>query len=152
MEPEITFDIIQNLSLLELVVFIGATARLTLMLLYDSFPFEELRIWWLRRFPSSETEFVGDQVDRTDGVFHVTGNPNVPLITPDGEVFYALKPGKLGELFECPWCMSMWAGLAVLAVWLALPWAAWPLMVIATASLVTGLLGRFRAPSPIGQK
>lgn len=141
-----------DLSAVELIVFVGASVRLTFMLLYDTFPFEWLRTFWLRRFPTADTEFVGDQVDRTDGVFHVAGLPNVPLVLVDREntVFYALTPRKLGELFECPWCMSMWAGAATWGAWWALPDVVWPLMVVGAASLVAGLLGRFRASVAIG--
>lgn len=119
------------------------------MLLYDDFPFAALRERWLSRWPSESTEFVGDKVSRTAGTWHVTGRPNVPLFAMDSDqgkdhVFYAIHPTKLGSLFECPWCMSMWAGAAVLgAVW-TLPAVAWPLVYIAAGSMVAGYLDDLR--------
>lgn len=136
-----------DMTALELVVYLLASARLTFMLLYDDFPFAPIRDWWLSRWPSDETEFVGDKVARTGGVWHVEGRPNVPLLHVAGDedpVFYALRPSKLGTLFECAWCMSMWAGGAVLAaVWL-LPAIAWPLAYVGAGSMVAGYLNDLR--------
>lgn len=48
------------------------------------------------------------------------------------------KPGSLGELWNCPWCMSVWWSLVMFAAWSFWPQYTLPVATVFAISFVAG--------------
>lgn len=112
-----------------------AAIRIVRLFQFDDFgPVQDLRRWWLNRWPGEATEFFDSEVegDETYGWRLIKSGRDAMLDhyedADDGTripKFVAIDPHPLGELYECPRCLSYWAALAAVLAWLWLPWPVW---------------------------
>lgn len=123
--------------ILALVVGVLAAIRIVGLLQTDDFgPVQDLRRWWLNRWPGKLTEFYDSEVtgDDTFGyTLRVSGRTAFidhyeeleGPITQQIPKFVAFESHPFGELYECPRCLGYWIALLVVLAFLWLPWFVW---------------------------
>lgn len=123
---------------LTLIVAVLASIRIVGLLQIDDFgPIQDLRRWWLNRWPGKLTEFYDSEVEGdpdTGWILKVSGIPAFidhyeELESEDGPVtipkYVAVDPHPLGQLYECPRCLGYWVSLLAVLGWFYVPFGVW---------------------------
>lgn len=110
-----------------------AVYRLTRLIVADTI-LDTPRAWLFRRWPGTETIFLGSEVDIGDGA-HWIVDTNRQLVAVNDDEFIALQPSWFGRWLECAWCVSVWVAPVVVAARLWLPGWEWISLALAYAAV-----------------
>lgn len=102
-------------DILTFIVAILATFRVTSLIVEDTIT-EPLREFWWRRFPTSGFHYERWRVTQDETQKQNNGTvrswPFTRRVDHVGGMWVSLKSYKLGELIECPYCISVWVAAA----------------------------------------